>query len=110
MIAALAMRKLQALHLVSIPGVVTTTDVVITVVQDLERALIQAPVMYLRRKAEHTDWDAALVALTDEPADDGLSTEDEDAEVVRFRILHNMLHMAVQAVLEASDGEIREFG
>ena len=33
MIAALAMRKLQALHLLATPGVRTTTDVVVTIVQ-----------------------------------------------------------------------------
>src|SRR5215831_9198802 len=45
MIAALAMRKLQALNLLARPGVATTTDMVVTIVQDLDRALIQAPVM-----------------------------------------------------------------
>ena len=40
MVAALAMRKLQALHLLSTPGVRTTTDVVVTIVQDIDRALI----------------------------------------------------------------------
>src|SRR5713101_8730851 len=48
MIAALAMRKLQALHLLATPGVRTSTDVVFTIVQDLTRALLQAPVMRLR--------------------------------------------------------------
>ncbi len=63
MIAALAMRKLQALHLIATPGVRTTTDVVVTIVQDLDRALLQAPVMRLRLAAETTDWDAALTEL-----------------------------------------------
>src|SRR5471030_829636 len=65
MIAALAMRKLQALHLLAAPGVRTSTDVIVTIVQDLTRALLQAPVMRLRVAAEHTDWDAALAGLTD---------------------------------------------
>ncbi len=43
MVAALAMRKLQALNLLATPGVRTTTDVVVAIVNDLERALIQAP-------------------------------------------------------------------
>ena len=43
MIAALAMRKLQALNLLATPGVLTTTDVVVAIVQDLDRALVQAP-------------------------------------------------------------------
>ena len=37
MIAAFAMRKLQALNLLSTPGVRTSTDVVVTMVQDLTR-------------------------------------------------------------------------
>ena len=36
MIAALAMRKLQALNLLATPGVRTTTDVVVTIVSDLD--------------------------------------------------------------------------
>ena len=51
MIAALAMRKLQALHLLATPGVRTTTDVVVAIVNDLERALVQAPNMRLKRQA-----------------------------------------------------------
>jgi hypothetical protein len=114
MIAALAMRKLQALHLLSTPGVRTTTDVVVAIVSDLERALVQAPVMRLQRQAESTDWDAALAAL--ENAGEGreiddlpLEVDDLDPETVEFQALHSMLHDAVRAVLEASDGEIRYF-
>jgi hypothetical protein len=63
MIAALAMRKLQALRLLSTPGVMTTTDVVVTIIQDLDRALVQAPVMYLKLQAAAADWDAELAVL-----------------------------------------------
>jgi hypothetical protein len=104
MIAALAMRKLQALRLLAQPGVQTSTDVVVTIVQDLERALIQAPNMHLQRAAEATDWDAALMGLVDE---DRAPDESADAETERFRALHAALHLAVRAVIEASDGEIR---
>ena len=45
MIAAMAMRKLQALHLIATPGVLTSTDVVIAIVNDLDRAMRQAPSM-----------------------------------------------------------------
>ena len=38
LIAGMAMRKLQALNLLSTPGVRTTTDVIVTIVQDLDRA------------------------------------------------------------------------
>jgi hypothetical protein len=58
MIGAFAMRKLQALRLLSTPGVTTTTDVVVNMVSDLDRALIQAPSMGLRRRAADADWDA----------------------------------------------------
>ena len=111
MIAALAMRKLQALHLVATPGVKTTTDVVVTVVQDLDRALIQAPNMRLRLAAASTDWDAALQELS--ASGDDIATgaptaaDDEDPEARHFRFLHSLLHAALQAVVEASDGQIR---
>ena len=102
MIAALAMRKLQALHLLTTPGVRTTTDVVLTVIQDLERALLQAPNMHLKQTAEATDWDKALESL-DVPSDH----LGEDDEIEIFRRHHAALHEAARAVLHASEGEIR---
>ena len=110
MIAALAMRKLQALNLLATPGVRTTTDVVVAIIQDLERALLQAPRMRLQVRAATTDWDAELAAL-----DDGGSETDEespseatdrDPQVDRYRMLHGRIHEALVAVLEASEGEI----
>ncbi len=109
MIAAMAMRKLQALHLLSTPGVRTTTDVIVTIVQDLDRALVQAPNMRLNLAAATTDWDAALAAL-DSPDDGTAQVDDveaEDPETARFRELHARLHEAVMAVLHATDNEIR---
>lgn len=112
MIAALAMRKLQALHLLSTPGIVTTTDVVVTIVQDLERALAQAPAMHLRLEAAATDWDAELAVLDPSAGPGGLGEAPADPtqvdpEAERFRARHAQLREAVFAVLEASDGEIR---
>jgi hypothetical protein len=107
MIAALAMRKLQALHLLATPGVRTSTDVVVAIVQDLTRALLQAPVMRLRVAVERTDWDAALAGLTD--AGDIAAPDDAtdvDPESQRFEVLHSALHVAAQAVIDLSDGEI----
>jgi hypothetical protein len=78
MIAALAMRKLQALHLLSTPGVMTTTDVVITIVQDLDRALIQAPNMHLKLLAAATDWDAAFEELNLDDGEDRSDIADAD--------------------------------
>ena len=100
MIAALAMRKLQALHLLATPGVRTTTDVVVAITQDLERALLQVA-------AATTDWDAELVALEagDEP-EAPVEATDRDAEVELFRALHSRIREAVVAVLRASEGEI----
>jgi hypothetical protein len=118
-IAALAMRKLQALRLLAQPGVRTSTDVVVSIVQDLDRALVQAPTMHLQRAAAVADWDAELADLLDEgsggqatdppAADPSAAAEDEaeDPEVTRFRELHGRLHAAARAVVDASDGEIR---
>lgn len=108
MIAALAMRKLQALHLLATPGVRTTTDVVITIAQDLERALLQAPRMRLQVRAAAVDWDAELAGLADagHGVDAPTDATDRDTEVERYRLLHSRIHDAVVAVLEASDGAI----
>ena len=115
LVIAMAMRKLQALNLLSTPGVRTTTDVVITIVQDLDRALIQAPNMRLNIAAASTDWDVAFEAIeADLPRPTGGGSvspevDDEDLEASRFQELHATLHAAVYAVMEASDGEIRYF-
>lgn len=110
MIAAMAMRKLQALRLLATPGVRTTTDVVVTIVQDLNRALVQAPTMRLHRAAEATDWDAELATLSHPSNELGPADRDDaDPETERFQELHAMLHAAVFAILEASEGEIRDF-
>jgi hypothetical protein len=117
MVAALAMRKLQALRLLSQPGVRTSTDVIVSIVQDLDRALLQAPTMRLRRAAATADWDAALEDLVEDPAEPGdalaevgegapATPTDEDPEVLRFREGHGKLHRAVRAVLVAADGGI----
>ena len=118
MIAAMAMRKLQALRLLAQPGVRTTTDVVVTIVQDLDRALLQAPSMWLKRAAATADWDAELAALAEDTvawAPEGAEVtdggekdpSDDDPEVTRFRELHAGLHRALRAVITASEGEIR---
>lgn len=111
MIAALAMRKLQALRLLSTPGVRTSTDVVISIVQDLDRALVQAPVMRLHHAVEETDWDAALADLVETPGDATdvapEAADADDPEAARFRDLHQQLHEAAASVLRASEGEIR---
>lgn len=109
LVMAMAMRKLQALHLLTTPGVRTTTDVVLTVIQDLERALLQAPNMHLRHAAAETDWDAALAALDDQPVEAPAEEPEGPApdEIDTFRHHHAALHEAARAVLHASDGEIR---
>jgi hypothetical protein len=110
LVMAMAMRKLQALHLLSTPGVRTTTDVVLTVIQDLERALLQAPTMHLKRAAASTDWDAALQALDNgDPAEPGPEAGPEwSPDVIeQFRAHHARLHEAARAVLHVSEGEIR---
>lgn len=111
MIAAMAMRKLQALRLISTPGVRTSTDVVIAIVNDIDRALLQAPSMYLARKAAITDWDAALASLgqDEDPDDVPLDPHEADPEIEEFQVQHGALHQAVHAVVEAAGGEIRYF-
>jgi hypothetical protein len=115
MVAALAMRKLQALRLLAQPGIRTSTDVVVTIVQDLDRALLHAPTLRLRLAAERTDWDAALEDLVgDDPQDPDpveategpVDATEEDPEVLAFREGHGRLHAAVRAVVAASDGAI----
>lgn len=110
MIAAMAMRKLQALRLISTPGIRTSTDVVIAIVNDLDRAMLQAPNMYLSMRAETTDWDAAFASLgSDDPDDVPLDADEADPEIEEFQVHHAALHEAVHAVVEAAEGEIRYF-
>ena len=108
LIMAMAMRKLQALHLLTTPGVRTTTDVVLTVIQDLERALLQAPGMHLRQSAAETDWDAEFRAMGG-PADidEAIDDPSDDDEIEVFRKHHMALHEAARAVLHITNGEIR---
>lgn len=112
LVMAMAMRKLQALHLLTTPGVRTTTDVVLTVIQDLERALLQAPGMHLKQSAATTDWDAEFKAIGDADAiaQTPLGAAPGDAgddEIELFRRHHMALHEAARAVLHITNGEIR---
>jgi hypothetical protein len=116
LIMAMAMRKLQALHLITTPGVRTTTDVVLTVIQDLERALLQAPGMHLKQSAAETDWDAEFAALGGETAESLLASAPGDPaesgaegadDIELFRRHHLALHEAARAVLHITNGEIR---
>lgn len=113
MIAAMAMRKLQALHLIATPGIRTSTDVVIAIVNDLDRAMLQAPSMYLERRARHTDWDLALAEMgAEEPDPDldvPLAADEADPEIEELQVNHAALHEAVHAVVQAAQGEIRYF-
>jgi hypothetical protein len=117
LIMAMAMRKLQALHLITTPGVRTTTDVVLTVIQDLERALLQAPGMHLKQSAAQTDWDAEFAAMDGPSAVASATVGDEemveaesggaDDDIELFRRHHLALHEAARAVLHITNGEIR---
>ncbi len=112
LVMAMAMRKLQALHLLTTAGVRTTTDVVVNVISDLDRALLQAPGMHLRTEAEDTDWDAELAQLdersgvTAEPVPSSVHEGAFDA-ISEFKRHHRALKLAARAVLQASDGRIR---
>ena len=111
MIAAMAMRKLQALRLIATPGVLTTTDVVIAIINDLDRALLQAPSMYLERKAGQTDWDQALANLENSVRGESVPEDvnEKDRDIEEFQAQHALLHIAVQSGVEAAEGEIRYF-
>jgi hypothetical protein len=117
MIAALAMRKLQALRLLAQPGVRTTTDVVVAIVTDLDRALVQAPAMRLKLQAAATDWDEELAGLAEPPNSTAgeptpaapASADEDDPEAERFKERHGRLHAAMFAVIQASEGEICQF-
>jgi hypothetical protein len=127
MIAALAMRKLQALRLIATPGVRTSTDVVVTMIQDLDRALLQAPSMYLSETAAATDWDQALAEISDTGSTEAPGEGDEsrsvhpagsgappdggglDPRIARLQELHAALHEALYSVVNMSDGEIAYF-
>jgi hypothetical protein len=106
LVMAMAMRKLQALHLLTTPGVRTTTDVVLTVIQDLERALMQAPGMHLKQSAAVADWDAELEAIK-APAAGAPDDAEGGDEIDMFRRHHAALHEAARAVLHITNGEIR---
>jgi hypothetical protein len=106
----LALRKLQALSVIATPGVATTTDVVVNIIQDLNRALLQAWSSRLRRDAEAADWDAEFELLSEHPSRSvPHSSLQHDPERDRFTELHQGLNDAVHAVLAASGGEIRVF-
>ncbi len=112
LVAAMAMRKLQALHLLATPGVRTTTDVVVSIVQDLQRALLQAPSMRLKVAASTADWDAELANLADDegtPTAAPRASDAADPEVDHFRVLHALLVAAVEAVVQTSEGRICYF-
>jgi len=106
MIAALAMRKLQALHLLSTPGVMTTTDVVITIVQDLDRALIQAPNMHLKLLAAATDWDAAFEELNVETGDDRSDIADVTDPAFDGNVISQSDHPARRHPVEAQGSDV----
>ena len=80
------------------------------IVQDLDRALLQAPVMRLRLAAETTDWDAALRRAGGGRVEDGTGQRRRRGpRGAALPVPARPLHAAVEAVVEASDGEIRIF-
>ena len=95
MIAAMAMRKLQALHLIATPGVITTTDVVLAIINDLDRALLQAPSMFLERKATQTDWDKEFESLNGE--NDALNFPSASDQIdLKYRNFNYNMHLSTK--------------
>ena len=96
MIAAMAMRKLQALHLIATPGVLTTTDVILAIINELDRALLQAPSMFLERKANQTDWDKEFESLNGESdsLNFPIASDQVDPEIQEFQLLLKIKDLA----------------
>ena len=113
MIAALAMRKLQALRLLATPGVRTTTDVVVAIVNDLDRALLAGTRLEAATSGGGDGLGRGARAAQHRRGGGrrrrGRHGEAFDEEVALFRTLHQQLHEAAIAVVEASQGEIRIF-
>lgn len=63
LIAAFAMRRLQALHHLAQPGVQTTVDVVVHHIDGVLRALVEAPGLHLSKVGDGVDWDRAWETL-----------------------------------------------
>jgi hypothetical protein len=109
MVAALAMRKLQALRLLARPGVRTTTDVVVTMIQDLDRALSEAPIMHAKHSRSDPHLAEAVAAIRNGTTDEYLSQlrpRSAQSETLLFLVDHQMVKRAAVAVLEASPGTI----
>jgi hypothetical protein len=104
------MRRLQALHVLTTPGVRTTTDVVLTLLQEIERSLLRAPGARLRSEVAGTDWDAELAALEEgeQPLPPGAGEGGEAFDdLEHFRRHHAALRAAARAVIAASEGSVR---
>jgi hypothetical protein len=100
LVAGFTMRRLQALHLLSRPGVPTATDVVVGYIDAVLRPLVEAPGRHMRRSAAGVDWDRAWEVL-----DAGMLLPKgcPEEEAVEFRRLVGALIAAREAVLDASD-------
>ncbi len=115
MIAALTMRKLQALRLVARPGIRTTTDVVVSIVQDLERALFEASKnRIVATSASPNRIEEAMRILDgDSFVDDArqhsmpVHLTADDGEIAEFILLHRRIQSAARSVLDVSDNQIR---
>lgn len=106
LVAGFAMRKLQALHLVAQPGFRTTTDVVVTQIDSLLRALVEAPRRHMTRTAEFVNWDHEWAVLD---AGMFLPAGCPESEALEFRRLVKCLIDARLAVVDASENQIRVF-
>lgn len=88
MVAAFAMRKLQAIHLLAHPGVPTKPDVVLTLIDAVLRALVEAPAKHLDHRIANTNWDREWAVL-----DAGMHLASPSADGLA-RFLENVRHLA----------------
>lgn len=87
-VVAFAMRKLQALHLTAQPSVLTRSDVPLSLIDAVLRALVEAPSRHLTYELATTDWDQEGQLL-----EDGLvwKRPPADTELPRFNALIDQL-------------------
>jgi hypothetical protein len=99
-------RKLQALHLVAQPGFRTTTDVVVTQIDSVLRALVEAPRRHMSRTARLVNWDHEWAVFD---AGMFLPAGCPETEALEFQRLVTLLVDARSAVVDASGDQIRIF-
>ena len=101
LVAAMAMRKLQALHYAATPGNLTAPDVIVTLIEGVTRALVEAPDAFLERMAKNCDWDEEFAALDNRVVWQNPGITDDEIE--HFKDCVDQLLSARAAVMLVAD-------